>query len=347
MKPEEYETLFRWDGKITCLHSELFLKGSHGLGDPLIIFDGKSWHTFLKKSKKGLCLMRGLDLFKSQERYNVYSSKFRNHMQELKGIQINHIDQEVLKNLINLLAKLLQYYGMTEFFYTDLAYKELENDPLLKKNIEDLNRLKTEGRETLNYVVFENGLLPRILSTISKRFLEDYDDAFYLYSDELIKLFDGNLVDKKIIEERKRCYAIAKNDEEIIRFDRDVTKELVHVFTGIKSNLIRGSVANKGKAKGRVVIAPMLISRDGVNAIINKMKKGDILVAQSTTPELMGLVEKAAAIVTDQGGMLSHAAIISREFGIPCIVGTGDATRILKDGDIVEVDVEKGVVRKV
>ena len=56
---------------------------------------------------------------------------------------------------------------------------------------------------------------------------------------------------------------------------------------------------------------------------------------------------KAITIVTDEGGLTSHAAIVSRELGIPCILGTKVATKVLKDGDLVEVDAEKGVVRKI
>ena len=66
-----------------------------------------------------------------------------------------------------------------------------------------------------------------------------------------------------------------------------------------------------------------------------------------TQPNIIDIAKKAAAIVTDEGGMLSHAAIISREFGIPCIVGTHYATKVFKDGDLVEVDADKGIVRKI
>ena len=69
------------------------------------------------------------------------------------------------------------------------------------------------------------------------------------------------------------------------------------------------------------------------------------MVSQITAPELMPAIKKAIAIVTDIGGMLSHAAIISRELNIPCIIGTKIASEVLKDGDMVEVDADKGVVR--
>ncbi|MBU6390574.1 phosphoenolpyruvate synthase, partial [Patescibacteria group bacterium] len=76
-------------------------------------------------------------------------------------------------------------------------------------------------------------------------------------------------------------------------------------------------------------------------------EKGDILVTGMTRPEFLPLMEKAAAFVTDAGGILSHAAIVAREMKKPCVIGTGVATQIFKDGDVVGVDADKGVVRKI
>ncbi len=75
------------------------------------------------------------------------------------------------------------------------------------------------------------------------------------------------------------------------------------------------------------------------------LTEGEILVTTMTQPNLLAAMRKAAAIVTDQGGMTSHAAVISRELGIPCVVGTYKATRIFKTGDVLEVDANKGIVR--
>ena len=77
-----------------------------------------------------------------------------------------------------------------------------------------------------------------------------------------------------------------------------------------------------------------------------KMKDGDVLVAPMTSPEYILAMRKAAAVVTDAGGMACHAAIVSRELGVPCIVGTKIATKVLKDGDVVEVNSNTGVIRK-
>lgn len=78
---------------------------------------------------------------------------------------------------------------------------------------------------------------------------------------------------------------------------------------------------------------------------IGKVKRGDILVAQFTTPDFVPAMEKAAAIVADQGGLSSHAAIVSRELGVPCVIATENGTRIIKDNDLLEVDARKGIVK--
>ena len=98
--------------------------------------------------------------------------------------------------------------------------------------------------------------------------------------------------------------------------------------------------AQVGVARGVVKIVN--IKRD-----LNKMRKGNILVSTATNPELLSAMKKAAAIVTDEGGITCHAAIVSRELEIPCVVGTGFATQILKDGDRVEVNATKGTIKKI
>ena len=90
----------------------------------------------------------------------------------------------------------------------------------------------------------------------------------------------------------------------------------------------------------------------GIVKIVNKkedlpkIKRGDILVSVATSPDLLAGMKKAAAIVTNEGGITCHAAIVSRELKIPCIVGVRNATKILKDGDIIKVDAERGIIKK-
>jgi phosphohistidine swiveling domain-containing protein len=103
---------------------------------------------------------------------------------------------------------------------------------------------------------------------------------------------------------------------------------------------IEGMCASIGKVAGTVHICKTL-------AEINNFKAGEILVTGMTRPEFVPAMRKAAAIVTDEGGITSHAAIISRELGVPCVIGTKIATRELKNGDFVEVNANHGVVKRI
>jgi pyruvate,water dikinase len=81
-------------------------------------------------------------------------------------------------------------------------------------------------------------------------------------------------------------------------------------------------------------------------ADMHKMKKGDVLVSVATSPNILPAMVKASAFVTDTGGITCHAAIVSRELKIPCVIGTKIATKVFKEGGRVEVDATKGIVRK-
>lgn len=101
---------------------------------------------------------------------------------------------------------------------------------------------------------------------------------------------------------------------------------------------MRGQIASGGKVKGQVRILKNVKQMQAV-------KTGDILVSPMTTPDFLPAMKKAAAIITDEGGITCHAAIVSRELKIPCVIGTKIATQVLKDGDLVEVDANKGIVK--
>ena len=76
-----------------------------------------------------------------------------------------------------------------------------------------------------------------------------------------------------------------------------------------------------------------------------RLRPGDVLVAETTAPPWTPLFATAAAIVTDTGGVLSHCAVVAREYGLPAVVGTGAATASIEDGRLVEVDGDAGLVR--
>jgi len=103
--------------------------------------------------------------------------------------------------------------------------------------------------------------------------------------------------------------------------------------------VLKGSAASKGMATGEAIVIHSPKE-------IDKIKKGNILVTEMTTPDYVPAMKRAAAIVTDKGGRTSHAAIVSRELGIPCVVGTDEATQKLKNIGVITVDGKSGVIYK-
>jgi len=101
--------------------------------------------------------------------------------------------------------------------------------------------------------------------------------------------------------------------------------------------ILKGAGASVGLASGpvRIIHSPREI---------DQVKEGDVLVTEMTTPDYVPAMKRAAAIVTDQGGRTCHAAIVSRELGIPCVVGTGQATKVLKNNQLISVDGKKGLI---
>jgi phosphohistidine swiveling domain-containing protein len=177
------------------------------------------------------------------------------------------------------------------------------------------------------------------------------DMILYLTTDEIVKLLNNELkIPEREIREREKFYLIGSEEGRwIFRYGakelEKAQKEHPDVFEEKKITELKGTIANPGKARGMVVIVP-IEDLESLQRIEKRFKKGNILITPMTQPNTVVLMEKAAAIVTDEGGLTSHAAIVSRELGIPCIVGTLHATEVFKDGDVVEVDAEKGVVRK-
>ena len=184
-----------------------------------------------------------------------------------------------------------------------------------------------------------------LLFEIASKLDISYDELVYLTLWEIKDALLGKVEISKVqIKKRLESFAYIKVNSRLeIITDKNILKQLLKdktKKTTKKINVIKGSVASKGKARGtvKVVIHPTQIT---------KVEKGDVLVAPMTSPDFVLGMLKVVAIVTDHGGITSHAAIVSRELGVPCIVGTKIATQVLRDGDFVEVDAEKGIVTKV
>lgn len=198
---------------------------------------------------------------------------------------------------------------------------------------------RTDHMAQSSYYVIE------LFQEIAKRvYLPAYKDVLYLVPQEVAQLLQNQLkADLATILQRKDAfvYMTFGQDNQVILEGAAARQALADLHLQ-KQNTekISGTPAFPGRVKGRVVVV-----QDHHD--YSKIKSADILVTHATLPEMVPYFGKIKAIVTEEGGILSHAAIISREMKIPCVMGTGNATKVLKDGDLVEIDAEKGLVRKI
>ena len=170
-----------------------------------------------------------------------------------------------------------------------------------------------------------------LLREIGKRKGISFEEAIWYKVSEIENLLKGG--DRVDVSKRRKYFVIELVDGEVYYGEEPPEVEKQGEITELK-----GVVAHSGVVKGRV---RLVLTKKGVQ----KFEEGEILVTTMTTPDLIAAIKRAGAIVTDEGGVLSHAAIVSREFGVPCVIGTGAATKVFQDGDLVEVDAEKGVVK--
>ncbi len=175
--------------------------------------------------------------------------------------------------------------------------------------------------------------------TIELNVPRDKIESQVLTDQEIIRLAEyGVLLEAHYENPQDVEFAIEKARMQIVQTRAITTKaKKVEEFKTESEPILKGLGASPGIATGKIRIVRGLVD-------IEKVEKGDILVTTMTSPDLVPTMQKAGAIITDLGGATSHAAIVSREMGIPAIVGTEKATQIFKDGDIVTVDAYHGMI---
>lgn len=177
---------------------------------------------------------------------------------------------------------------------------------------------------------------------------KNWRDCFYLLPDEMRSLLDGAKFEIKEIVSKRKIVGYYTDEAGINHFiERDDLKKFVDFIetaygkssaqNTTSEKMIKGFPANKGVIEG--VVKVVLSAKD-----FHKINRGDILVTTMTSVDFVPIMKKAGAFVTNEGGITSHAAIVAREMNKPCIIGTQIATKVLRDGNKVKVDGNRGVV---
>lgn len=194
--------------------------------------------------------------------------------------------------------------------YNEKIYPQI--DKYLDKNIKEINRNTSINYSLLRYLTFE--------------------ELFVFLSNK-------KLPSLQTLKERQRGTVLfCSKGGSVIYIGKDAIKIKESIKEKTSKEKIKGLSVIKGIVNGKVKVIKDLND-------LGKFKPGYILVTPMTRPQFNKVLKKAIAIITDEGGMLCHAAILAREFKIPCIVGTKIATKVLKNEDKVEVNANTGIVR--
>ncbi|MFA6461484.1 MAG: PEP-utilizing enzyme [Candidatus Woesearchaeota archaeon] len=238
--------------------------------------------------------------------------------------------KERLKNIHQSYSHYILSLGVYNCFWRYLG-NDSHNKLLSKADIQIISKQREE-------VGSFYPLLEKAFVSTLKRIRKRGELLSYLTCSEM-KIFLNN--SKKVPSEeelsnRRRGYVYLLTErKEFLSTKRELIQEVEQEFFSVKTGIkvIKGHCACQGKVQGTVF-------KSGKN-----IPSGSIFVTHMTHPKDTPLLKKVVGIVTDEGGILCHAAIIAREMNIPCIVGTKFATKILKEGDVVEVDATNGTVK--
>ncbi|MFC1727975.1 PEP-utilizing enzyme [Nanoarchaeota archaeon] len=260
-------------------------------------------------------------------------------------------EEEALKHLKELMKNNEEEAVKKE----DIVQKKKE---ILDKMEEDVKYLSTFLQEQsvrrMHIKAYWAGcyyLARNLLNAIAKEIgLEVSELIEFLLPPEVDEILKGEkTIDDIPLEKRKEKYITYFNPGEEIEITEGEEAEVLFkqkIKPPEKKLEIKGQTASVGKCTGKVRIVMPGDTKMLMNDI-KEFQKGDVMVTSMTQPNMIPIVKKAAGIVADEGGITSHAAIIAREFGIPCIVGCLEAAQIFNNGDIIEVDADNGAVRKI
>ncbi len=370
----EYEPIFKFP-EYNIFMTDLFLQ-NYWQFNPIITMKNGGWEMFLSEDMLKKVSERGYSYALQDgffEQFEEESMKMVKLVLEIKDTKVEEMDNEQLTHFIDklfgLAKKFLAKYNLTEFInFTkiekeiqdyieekDISFEEVmsgcadlttwpEDKRKLADYIINMQHLKFELRKVINKVfIGPTAVIPRLLQQLVIK--TGREDALNMTLKEIKNCLNGKEV-KEVTDRYVYSYIIWDKDNEqmIIISGGDAYRKIRELDKDIPQNEVIGVSACKGLVKGIVKIIPLSMTPE---KYFGKMEKDDILVSDTTGPEMIPLMEKAAAIVTDEGGMMSHAAIVSREFNIPCVVGTKYATKTFKDGDLIEVNANNGVVRKI
>lgn len=290
----------------------------------------KEYDKFLNELKK-----KKLESFeKILDKLNIQNDKLKNFLEYRKLDNLNN--KELLKTFINFVNVYQNYFPL---FTLPKYFGMVLDENKLSQKIKDKLK-KTRG--IADYEKIQKDFLPLFFKEVEKRKNIKNDLLFYALPEEIIGLLKNDKIIKSDIlkDRKKRILFLTMNGGKTKIFTGSKAKQILKLNIKeekTETDIIKGNIANKGLVKGQVRV---ILRETDLNNLDNK-----IVVAPMTSIKFVPYLKNVVGIITNEGGIACHAAIVSRELNIPCIVGTKNATKILRDGDLVELDANNGIVK--
>jgi len=342
-------------------------KWTHYLTRPMCLFEATLWHEWYTSPYSSATLGATMPdaLFveypMGSARYFRKLPQMNNFLSSIKKITLDDPQkmEEILTeglalldeakkciaspNRIKTLEKSVDFLTRLGLQTADIPRVALNNVEEHNLHVPKLVELAEKIRKQTVYPEFTKKIVfPLAVNILKKEGIKNPNQKIHLLTYKELQGKQFTKLDKRMFERKEEKLFIYGNNngvEKVVLSQGN--QKMLAKLTGISLNetlTIKGSIAYQGKVTGRARII-----------LDNKAKSfssGDVLVSISSSPELMPYILKCSAIITDEGGLGCHAAVISRELKKPCIMGTKIATQVLKDGDLVEVDAYKGVIKK-
>ena len=317
------------------------------------VFEALTAPTFLSfLQEEELMFVRMMQQIKDNP--ELRETLFKQHQEKYFWIHNNYVSDAILS-----LEHFEDKYAL--FAEVDLPAREQELQTISKRNLKNKGKLieKLQLSKRLQQLLqitdvfsywqderkkgtfFATHYLSLILEAIVIQTKYNFRQLLYTMPDEISQIFDESLPTEELDVRYKDCLLIWRDSTwDIITNSVEIEKIILDDTQIEEEHELRGIGVSLGTATGVVRVLKSVQE-------LSKVKKGDIIVAVMTRPDYVPAMEKAAAFITDEGGLTCHAAVVAREFDVPCIVGCRTASKIFKDGDIVKVDANHGWVRKV
>lgn len=353
LDPKEFAFTFESKGT-RFIFEDLVVAHGYMKGESVTI--GQSGETSVFVAKESVARMNTEGARRTASDFDNAAKLLNDRMSQISRLTASMGDAESLakeevERGFALIKSVMDEYSAFDTHFTDGTYAAAKESESARESLKSIERHKNEIRSGLNAVFFsDDSYLSMLLRMLSKQFSISEETLSWYTAQELLDLFDGKSPEGSILDDRKICFAyyvdrnlkwtlVAGKEAENIASIFSISAGTETTFKGI-------TAYGTGTITGRVrIVRRDYANPEATKAVMAAMNEGEIMVTETTDPDLMEGFRKAAAVITDVGGMLSHAAITARELKKVCVIGTGSASKTLKDGDMVEVDADNGVVR--